>query len=281
MAGPGGAAANLVGCADHRTGQCKCTGRLVGPTDELQPRLGLWDMTSPGYENHSPNSSVAPTNSAGRSAGPTCSTGRPTRPTGRGRSIATAATANIVGCHRRCNLHLSARPTTIPPAFCQGTLDPRHVAEFHAPQADRGPEEASSLVTLARRSQPGQEGDVNSQILKTLTTSTSRDLGVDIPLLVWLPWDDWVTREAEADRPRTPPRCYRSLPDQALSPRSPARRRPAVRSRQLRSHLAPANHQPPTTNHQPPTRTSLHTKLSDPPARTLVDEVDISAGVGI
>ena len=79
------------------------------------------------------------------------------------------------------------QPTTIPPVFQPGHPESRHVAEFYAPQADRGPEEASSLVTLARRSQPGQEGDVNSQILKTLTTSISRDLGVDIPLLVWLP----------------------------------------------------------------------------------------------
>ena len=73
------------------------------------------------------------------------------------------------------------------------------MAEHLLLQADLLPEALASLVTLARRSQPGQEGDVNSQILKTLTPSISRDLGVDIPLLVWLPWVDRATGEAKAD----------------------------------------------------------------------------------
>ena len=114
------------------------------------------------------------------------------------------------------------------------------MAEYLLLQADLSLEVSASLVTQAGRSQPGRAGYVNSQIPKTFTTSTSRDLGVDIPRPVWLPWDDWVTREAEADRPRTPPRCYRNTPDQALSPRSPARRRPAVRSKLSRAPVSQA-----------------------------------------
>ena len=41
-------------------------------------------------------------------------------------------------------------------------------SSFYAPQAERGPEESFSLVTLARRSQPGRKGPVNSRILETL-----------------------------------------------------------------------------------------------------------------
>ena len=90
-------------------------------------------------------------------------------------------------------------------------------------QADLLPEVLASLVALARRSQPDREGLVNSRILKTLTTSTSRDPGVDKVLPVWLPWVDRVTREDGFDQQVTQPRCYRNTPDQALSPRSPGR----------------------------------------------------------
>ena len=39
---------------------------------------------------------------------------------------------------------------------------------------------------------------------KNRATSTSRDLGVDIPCPVWLPWADWGTREADSDPTRNP-----------------------------------------------------------------------------
>ena len=38
---------------------------------------------------------------------------------------------------------------------------------IYAPQADLWPEELSSLVTQAGRSQPDRKGNVNSRILKT------------------------------------------------------------------------------------------------------------------
>jgi len=81
--------------------------------------------------------------------------------------------------HRPHRPHSSVAPTW--PTAASNLLS------LHAPQADRGPEESSSLVTLARRSQPGRKGPVNSRIPKTLTTSISRDPGVDRTLPVWLP----------------------------------------------------------------------------------------------
>ena len=81
------------------------------------------------------------------------------------------------------------------------TLESRDVAEHLLLQADLLPEVLASLVALARRSQSGRAGYVNSQIPETLTTSISRDLGVDIPRSVWLPWVDRAAREVKADPP--------------------------------------------------------------------------------
>ena len=73
------------------------------------------------------------------------------------------------------------------------------MAEHLLLQADLLPEVLASLVALARRSQPDREGLVNSRIPKTLTTSISRDPGVDKVLPVWLPWVDRAAREVKAD----------------------------------------------------------------------------------
>ena len=73
------------------------------------------------------------------------------------------------------------------------------MAEHLRLQAHLLPEVLASLVALARRSQPDREGLVNSRIPKTLTTSISRDPGVDKVLPVWLPWVDRAAREAKAD----------------------------------------------------------------------------------
>ena len=126
-------------------------------------------------------------------------------------------------------LSFLARSATTPGSRDQ--LVPRHRRR----QAHLPPEDWTSLVTLARRSQSGREDLVNSRILKTLTTSISRDPGVDKVLPVWLPWVDRVTREVQSDPPTQPPR-NRNTPDQPHLPWSPARRRPAVRRKPQRAH---------------------------------------------
>ena len=86
-------------------------------------------------------------------------------------------------------------------------------------QAHFGPEELSSLVTQAGRSQPGREGSVNPRSLKTMIlfpfdedrglTDSSRSGSLVV---------DWVTREVESDPQRNPATLLPQAPRQTPSP---------------------------------------------------------------
>jgi hypothetical protein len=92
-------------------------------------------------------------------------------------------------------------------------------------QAIFGLEELVSLGTQARRSQPGQEGNVNSRSLKHLTSLTPEDLELTFPSWSGSLVVDWAPRETDSDPQQNPATDQPHPHDQAHLPWYPARRR--------------------------------------------------------